>query len=319
MCGSFADLPANARKYLDRISELLRPPGGSGLGWPRPPADDFCSADVSDARTGHFHRPVRRSRSAERLPRHIAIIMDGNGRWARQRGLPRIEGHRRGATSVRRVTEECARLGIEQITLYCLSSENWKRPAEELDFLLQLLAAVSGRRAAADHGAQHPGTLDRPPRRSAARSRAGTRRNGPPERRQHRPARVPGDQLRRPGRNGRRRAAHCRRGHARASSIRRPSTKRRFPHRLYTAGMPEPDLLIRTAGEMRISNFLLVADQLRRDLGDRRLLARFRRGPTSRGAAKLRRPGPAVRRPDGIAMAAAIDRARQIGVSSPSN
>jgi len=65
----------------------------------------------------------------EKMPRHIAIIMDGNGRWARRQGLPRIEGHRRGAGVVRRVTEECARLGIEQLTLYCLSSENWKRPA----------------------------------------------------------------------------------------------------------------------------------------------------------------------------------------------
>ena len=74
-----------------------------------------------------------------KLPRHIAIIMDGNGRWAQRQGLPRIEGHRRGALSVRRVTEECSRLGIEQLTLYCLSSENWKRPREELDFLMHLL------------------------------------------------------------------------------------------------------------------------------------------------------------------------------------
>src|SRR6516165_2877635 len=75
----------------------------------------------------------------EKMPRHIAIIMDGNGRWARRQGLPRIEGHRRGANVVRRVTEECARLGIEQLTLYCLSSENWKRPADEIAFLMQLL------------------------------------------------------------------------------------------------------------------------------------------------------------------------------------
>src|ERR1700740_137437 len=72
-------------------------------------------------------------------PSHIAIIMDGNGRWAQRQGLPRIEGHRRGVASVRRTTEECARLGIEQLTLYCLSSENWKRPPEELDFLMHLL------------------------------------------------------------------------------------------------------------------------------------------------------------------------------------
>src|SRR4051812_41789849 len=74
-----------------------------------------------------------------RRPRHIAVIMDGNGRWAQRQGLPRIEGHRRGVASVRRATEECARLDIEQLTLYCLSSENWKRPPRELEFLMHLL------------------------------------------------------------------------------------------------------------------------------------------------------------------------------------
>src|SRR6476659_8423742 len=76
---------------------------------------------------------------ADRLPRHIAIIMDGNGRWARERGLPRHEGHRQGVASVRSTIEECCRLGIGQLTLYCLSSENWKRPQSELDFLMALL------------------------------------------------------------------------------------------------------------------------------------------------------------------------------------
>src|SRR5215217_4578390 len=75
----------------------------------------------------------------QRRPRHIAIIMDGNGRWAERQNLPRIEGHRRGVASVRRITEECARLGIEQLTLYCLSSENWKRPQTEINFLMHLL------------------------------------------------------------------------------------------------------------------------------------------------------------------------------------
>src|SRR6266702_3339567 len=75
----------------------------------------------------------------DRLPQHVAIIMDGNGRWARQRGLPRIEGHRRGVGSVRSTIEECCRLGVGQLTLYCLSSENWKRPQAELDFLMALL------------------------------------------------------------------------------------------------------------------------------------------------------------------------------------
>src|ERR1700754_1179670 len=75
----------------------------------------------------------------ERWPRHIAIIMDGNGRWAQRQNLPRIEGHRRGVASVRRTTEEGARLKIEQLTLSCLSSENWKRPQPEIDFLMHLL------------------------------------------------------------------------------------------------------------------------------------------------------------------------------------
>src|SRR5216683_351975 len=73
------------------------------------------------------------------LPRHVAIIMDGNGRWASQRGLPRIEGHRQGVRSVRATVEECCRLGVGQLTLYCLSVENWKRPQAELDFLMALL------------------------------------------------------------------------------------------------------------------------------------------------------------------------------------
>src|ERR1700757_4857035 len=73
------------------------------------------------------------------LPRHVAIIMDGNGRWAQARGLPRIMGHRRGIASVRAVVEEGCRLGLDQLTLYCLSVENWKRPPRELQFLMRLL------------------------------------------------------------------------------------------------------------------------------------------------------------------------------------
>ena len=75
----------------------------------------------------------------EQLPRHVAIIMDGNGRWAQRRGLPRIVGHRRGIQSVRAVVEEGCRLGLDQLTLYCLSVENWKRPPRELTFLMRLL------------------------------------------------------------------------------------------------------------------------------------------------------------------------------------
>ena len=184
--------------------------------------------------------------------------MDGNGRWARQRGLPRIEGHRAGATSVRRVTEECARLGIEQLTLYCLSSENWKRPAEELDFLMQLLAAVPGRGAAADHGAQHPGddgsAAARGCRQDAVRELDETVRlsAGNTGLRVCLAINYGGR-----AEAGRRRAPHRRARSARGTLDPAAIDEDTLAARLYTAGMPEPDLLIRTAGEMRVSNFLL--------------------------------------------------------------
>ena len=73
------------------------------------------------------------------IPQHVAVIMDGNGRWAQKRGLPRIEGHRRGVTSVRCIVEEASRLGMKQLTLFCFSSENWKRPPRELTLLMHLL------------------------------------------------------------------------------------------------------------------------------------------------------------------------------------
>ena len=73
------------------------------------------------------------------IPRHIAIIMDGNGRWAKQRGKPRLEGHRIGAESVRAVTSACVKLGVEYLTLYAFSSENWNRPEAEVKALMALL------------------------------------------------------------------------------------------------------------------------------------------------------------------------------------
>ena len=189
-------------------------------------------------------------------PRHIAIIMDGNGRWAQRQGMPRIEGHRRGVATVRRITEHCARLGIEQLTLYCLSSENWRRPEAELRFLMQLLEqymieersllmrerirlAIIGRRTAI------PDTtlaeLDRTVELCAAN-----------------------DGMRlclaiNYGSRGeivdaaRRLAADAAAGRLDPATI----DEATFAARLDTAGMPDPDLLIRTAGEMRISNFLL--------------------------------------------------------------
>jgi undecaprenyl diphosphate synthase len=77
--------------------------------------------------------------AAEKIPRHIAIIMDGNGRWARERGLPRIEGHRRGSEAVRACTAACIEAGVSHLTLYAFSKENWQRPPDEVKALMNLL------------------------------------------------------------------------------------------------------------------------------------------------------------------------------------
>src|SRR5262249_5265043 len=106
---------------------------------PFPSADSGLMPATSDFTPEMLKRLAAASLDPARLPFHVAIIMDGNGRWAEQRGLPRIEGHRRGTQSVRAVLEECCRLGIGQLTLYCLSVENWKRPQSEIDFLMALL------------------------------------------------------------------------------------------------------------------------------------------------------------------------------------
>jgi undecaprenyl diphosphate synthase len=190
------------------------------------------------------------------LPRHVAIIMDGNGRWAEQRGLPRIEGHRHGVESVRRVTEECSRLGIEQLTLYCLSSENWKRPPSELEFLLDLLQQymIEQRSTIMEHNLQI--------------TVIGRRKGIPPETLAEMDKTVALSSANTGLRvclainyGGRAElvdavraiAADVRAGRLEPESI----GEETINARLYTSNMPEPDLLIRTAGEMRVSNFLL--------------------------------------------------------------
>jgi len=194
--------------------------------------------------------------SPERRPRHIAVIMDGNGRWAQRQGLPRVEGHRRGVSSVRRTTEECARLDIGQLTLYCLSSENWKRPRRELDFLMHLLeqymieerstimsnniqVAVIGRRDGIPPGVQQEidKTIDMSATNTGTRLCLAINYGGRAEM-------VDAVQ---------RIADACLQEKLSPANI----SEQTIADYLYTAGMPDPDLLIRTAGEMRISNFLL--------------------------------------------------------------
>lgn len=192
----------------------------------------------------------------ERWPRHIAIIMDGNGRWAQRQNLARVEGHRVGVKTVRRITEQCARLGIEQLTLYCLSSENWKRPQQEIDFLMHLLeqymieerttimennlrVQMVGRRTHIPE--QVLRELDRTVDMSRPNSgmglnlaiNYGSRAEIVDAVRQI--ARQVADQSLEPDQ----------------------IDEQTISNHLYTAGRADPDLLIRTAGEMRISNFLL--------------------------------------------------------------
>jgi undecaprenyl diphosphate synthase len=193
---------------------------------------------------------------AQRRPRHVAIIMDGNGRWAQRRHLPRIEGHRRGVASVRRTVEEAARLHLDQLTLYCLSSENWKRPQRELDFLMHLLeqymieerstimrqnvtVRVIGRREGIPTAtlAEMDKTVELSAANTGTRLCLAINYGGRGEL-------VDGV---------RRIAEEARRGTLDPAAI----DEQTISDRLYTAGMPDPDLLVRTAGEMRISNFLL--------------------------------------------------------------
>lgn len=191
-----------------------------------------------------------------RMPRHVAIIMDGNGRWASQQGLPRIEGHRNGVTSVRRVTEEACRLGLEQLTLYCLSVENWKRPKRELDLLMHLLE---------DFLVAERSTIQR----NNVRLKVIGRRTGLPA---SVLARMDETMAMSEANTGTtmclainygsrtelvdavRAIAHdAKRGRIEPDEI----NESMLADHLYTREMPEPDLVIRTAGEHRISNFLL--------------------------------------------------------------
>lgn len=191
-----------------------------------------------------------------KLPRHIAIIMDGNGRWAQAQGLPRVEGHRRGVKTVRLTVEECARLGIGQLTLYCLSSENWKRPKRELDFLMSLLEqyvieerteimrqdlrfCMIGRREGLSDGvlSEVQKTLDCSANNRGMRLCLAVNYGGRSEL-------VDAVQML---------AREAVAGTLDPADI----SEKHIADRLYTAGMEDPDLLIRTAGEMRISNFLL--------------------------------------------------------------
>lgn len=190
------------------------------------------------------------------IPRHVAIIMDDNGRWAQKHGWPRIEGHRRGVTSVRCIVEEASRLGMEQLTLYCFSSENWKRPPKELTLLMHLLRQylveerreiqrqglrfkVIGRTAELDSMIQTEmqktieASADNQGMTLCLAINYGARMEIT-------------DAVQRI-------AELVKSGQLRPEDI----SEKTVGDHLMTVGMPDPDLLIRTASEYRISNFLL--------------------------------------------------------------
>ena len=190
------------------------------------------------------------------LPTHIAIIMDGNGRWAKERGFPRVEGHRRGAEAVRSVLRAASRFGVKYLTLYAFSVENWNRPQNEVDTLMKYLARYlkSEQREMADNNVrlQSIGQTERLPgfvRKQLEDTKASLGQNT-------------GTTLTLAlSYGGRTELVDAVRSIAEKACsgeiIPQEISDETISEHLYTSGMPDPDLLIRTSGEMRISNFLL--------------------------------------------------------------
>jgi len=190
-----------------------------------------------------------------RLPRHVAVIMDGNGRWAQKRHLPRIAGHRSGTQSARTTIETCARLQIEALTLYAFSVENWRRPKTEIDFLMALLREYLRKEMPLlqknNIRIRFLGRIDELPAgvrndvRNATEKTAGNK------------GMVLCVALNYGGRAEIVDAMNAilseRNGHGASSKV----TEEQLSRHLYSDGLPDPDLLIRTSGEMRVSNFLL--------------------------------------------------------------
>jgi undecaprenyl diphosphate synthase len=190
------------------------------------------------------------------FPEHIAIIMDGNGRWARERSMRRIFGHREGIGSVREITTECARLGVRSLTLYAFSVENWKRPSAEVRYLMGLLRRflIEERPTLMQNGVRLRGLgrLDDLPGEALEALRATEALTAPNEGMLLRLALSYGGRSE-VGDGIRRIVADARAGRIAPEDV-DDETLRAY---LYDPATPDPDLMIRTAGEMRISNFLL--------------------------------------------------------------
>jgi undecaprenyl diphosphate synthase len=200
---------------------------------------------------------LARAIDPERLPAHIAIIMDGNGRWARQRNLPRVRGHQAGIKPVRMTVETCARLGIRALTLYAFSMENWKRPRQEVETLWRLLRIYLRREF--PNLMKHRIRLTALGRLDGLPAEARRDLNEVVEATSHNRGLRVNLAINYGGRSEIVDAVNAiieeARQKGRLSSLR--ITEQSITQHLYTAGQPDPDLLIRTSGEMRVSNFLL--------------------------------------------------------------
>jgi undecaprenyl diphosphate synthase len=190
-----------------------------------------------------------------RLPKHVAVIMDGNGRWARMRKLPRVAGHRAGIESVRDIVESSARLGLEVLTLYAFSAENWKRPRKEIHTLMKLLKEYVRLELENVHknnirfqaiGRIHE--LEESVRFELRRAMRTTSRNT---------GMLLNVALNYSGRAELVDTFNSLFRELKQNGHKRPISEDLIEQFLYTSGIPDPDLLIRTSGEMRISNFLL--------------------------------------------------------------
>jgi undecaprenyl diphosphate synthase len=190
------------------------------------------------------------------VPRHVAIIMDGNGRWARERSMPRPFGHRSGMRAVREVVEGAVEVGLEVLSLFAFSQENWQRPSSEIDALMSLLEEYIAREGDELHArgvrVRALGALDRLSPEAAAAVHQVVRRTASNDRLTFNLF------ISYSGRSELVRAARVLAADAVAGRIDPDAIDESlFASRLYTDGCPDPDLLIRTSGEQRISNFLL--------------------------------------------------------------
>ena len=188
----------------------------------------------------------------DNIPQHIAIIMDGNGRWAKKRGMPRVFGHREGVKSVRNILESCARLGIKVLTIYAFSVENWKRPKAEVDALMTMLSEYLKKEVnnLVKNGIRFLplGRWQELPEKTVKDIKYAIEATSSGEKMLFQVALNYG---------GRSEIVDACKKIVAAGIEADDITESVFAEHLYTPGIPDPDLMIRTSGEMRISNFLL--------------------------------------------------------------